>query len=371
MTLDDVLHAGVGRVYTAAVVHVRRGGRVVYERAVGQPNPEASPAPTRVDTLFDLASVTKVFTTTAFLALVEEGRIEVDAPLARVFPQFTGRREIRGYEDPLHPGEWITVESGGQVDAGRVTFRQVLTHTSGLPAWRPLYTLPPDAIRPTVLDTFFAYRPGTRVVYSDIGLILLGWALEALTARPLDRVIEEVVTRPLGLTSVHFRPVGRTPFEENIAATEVCPHRGRRVWGEVHDENAWALGGIAGHAGLFATARDVAGLGQAWLDRLQGRGDLPLSTALAREAVQEQARDGDVRRGLGWALRSPLPEGFTFPLGERTFGHSGFTGTSLYVDPERELVIAALTNRVYFGRDAAPILQWRRELHERVVAIWG
>ncbi len=372
MNINDILHAGLNRVYTAAVVHIRKRGQVVYERAVGHPNPEHSDAPTRPDTLFDLASITKIFTATAFLALADLGHIEVNTPLSQVIPEFAGPRPIRPYEHPLIPGAWVTVESSTElVDAGQITFHHLLTHTSGLPAWRPLHTLPPEKIRAAVLNTPFAYPPGTHVVYSDIGFILIGWALEALTKKPLDQVIEEEVIRPLGLTSVHFRPKGRTNKDISVAATEVYPQQARRMWGEVHDENAWAMGGISGHAGLFATAHDVAELGQAWLDRLYGRGRLPLTEGRAQLAVREQAQEGDVRRGWGWALRSPQPAGFTYPLGERAFGHTGFTGTSLYIDPDRELVIVALTNRVYFGREAEPILQWRRALHETVIKDWG
>ncbi|NPA90153.1 MAG: beta-lactamase family protein [Chloroflexi bacterium] len=364
--LDRLLTSGLGRVYTAAAVHIRHRGETIYERVVGHPNPEASPTPARIDTLFDLASLTKLFTTTAFLTLVDEGIISLTTPVADVLPEFQGLRPIRPYEHPLNPGEWVTVDPDGEVDAGTITFHHLLTHTSGLPPWHPLYRLPTDRIRPTVLHTFFSYQPGTHVLYSDVGLILLGWAVEALTGLPLDRAIQERVADPLGLTTLAYRPVGRTRFQPNIAATEVCAFRGRRMWGEVHDENAWALGGIAGHAGLFATVRDVAAFGQAWLDRLGDRGTLPISGHLARQAVREQARENEVRRGWGWALRAPVPEGFTYPLGEQAFGHTGFTGTSLYIDPEREVVIAALTNRVYFGRDPQGITAWRRALHEEV-----
>jgi CubicO group peptidase (beta-lactamase class C family) len=135
--------------------------------------------------------------------------------------------------------------------------------------------------------------------------------------------------------------------------------------GEVHDENAFALGGVAAHAGLFGTADDVASLGQVWLDVLQGRSDF-LPRDLAQEAVQLQAEDGDVRRGLGWALWSPLPESASHPLSRSSFGHTGFTGTSLYIDPERELVIACLTNEVYNGRIDRGIGAFRVRLHKEI-----
>ena len=371
--LDRLLEEHAGRVYTAAVLHIRRHGEIVYERAVGYPNPEASPATTTPDTLFDLASLTKLFTATAIMALIHqrpdafpEG---VDTPVAHILPEFRGKRPIHAYEDPLHPGEWVTVSEGARdVDAGVVTLRDLLAHCSGLPAWRPLYRWSPQTIRQRVLNTFFSYLPRTRVVYSDIGFILLGWVIEAVTGQQLDHAIRDLVLNPLGLKHVGYRSPGKTPFprEDKVAATEFCRWRGRRVWGEVHDENAWALGGVAGHAGLFGTARDVAAFGQAWLDALHGKDTLPVPTPLVREAVSEQAKDGVVRRGLGWELRSSDPESFTFPLSPSTFGHTGFTGTSLHVDPERQIVIACFTNRVYYGRDASGIMEFRRKVY-RVV----
>ncbi len=138
------------------------------------------------------------------------------------------------------------------------------------------------------------------------------------------------------------------------------------MWGEVHDENAWALGGVAGHAGMFGTAKDVGMFGQAWLDALGGAGPLPLPPALAREAVMPQAEEGGVRRGLGWALRSADPETFTSPLSPQAFGHTGFTGTSLHVDPTTETVIVVLTNRVYYGRDARGIMAFRRHVYRTI-----
>ncbi len=360
----------VGQVYTAAVVHVRQGGRVVYETAAGSLNPEVASLPTTSASLFDLASLTKVMVATAFFTLVAQGEVDLHAAVHTVLPDFRGPRPIRPYEDPLRPGHVIRVSPDvGPVDASRVTFWHLLTHTSGLPAWTPLYREPAPERRARVLQTAFAYPPGMRVIYSDLGFMLLGWALEALTGRPLPAVLEERVWRPLGLRSVHFRPKPAMPGVADVAATERCAWRGRRLWGEVHDENAWALGGVSGHAGLFATAADVATFGQAWLEALRGRGPLASLGDLAREAVRLQAEDGDVRRGLGWALWSPATVSPSHPFSPRAFGHTGFTGTSLYVDPERDLVVVALTNRVYYGRHPEGILRWRVRLHTWVTAL--
>ncbi len=361
--LDRFLNEAVGRVFPTAVLHINHAGQTVYTRAVGWVDPDTRQQPATLDTLFDLASVTKLFTTTAFLRLVAAGKVGLDDPVCGVLPEFVGKRPFRPYEDPLNPGHFVTVAPDeGVVDASRTTFRQLLTHSSGLPAWRPLYQQAREEIRPFVLHTFFSYPPNTRVVYSDLGLIMLGWAIEALTEQPLAQAISALVLQPLAIDSVLFNP----PDPGRCAPTEFCRWRNRRMQGEVHDENAWQLGGVAGHAGLFGTAVGVVALGQAWLDVVQGRSDF-LPRGLAETAVSLQTQDGDTRRGLGWALWSPYPLSPSHPLGPRTFGHTGFTGTSLFMDPDRDLVIACLTNEVYAGREDRGIAPFRVAYHQKIV----
>jgi CubicO group peptidase (beta-lactamase class C family) len=291
----------------------------------------------------------------------------LDTAVADIIPDFTGQRPIQPYENPLKPGTFVAVTNeAGYADAGQVTFRHLLTHTSGLPAWRPLYQFTIHnsqfTIHTAVTQTFFSYPTGQHVIYSDLGLILLGWAIEHLTGRSLRDEIE-TMTRQFTTAPIQFGPVA----PEQVPPTEFCSWREKRMRGEVHDENAWAMGGVAGHAGLFGTATAVADLGQAWLNAVQGGGLLP--QALAQEAVSLQAEDGAVRRGLGWALWSPLPESASHPLSQSTFGHTGFTGTSLHVDPERDMVVACLTNEVYNGRQNRSIGAFRVALHERTVRL--
>jgi serine-type D-Ala-D-Ala carboxypeptidase len=364
--VDVVIRVALERVFPSAQVVVLHTGQVQFAASYGWLDPETRRQPVNADTLFDLASVTKLFTVTAFMALVEAGRVGLDQAVQTVLPGFGGSRPIRPYEDPLAPGRWVQVETGteaAEVDASAVTFRHLLTHTSGLPAWRPLYREPsPDAARRMALGTFFSYPVGSRTVYSDIGLILLGLSIEWLTGLPLDQAIARLVTDPLGLHQTRFLPVGGTVTVQ-AAPTEECRWRGRRIVGEVHDENAAGLGGVAGHAGLFSTAEDVARLGQMYLER--GRPILQPSTVA--EMTRLQAQDGDVRRGLGFALWSPDPEASGNAFGPAAFGHTGFTGTSLWIDPSRELVVAVMTNRVYYGRDAGGILAFRVSLHRAIV----
>ncbi len=364
--VDRVIRAALERVFPATQVVVLHAGQVQFAASYGWLDPETRLRPVTPDTLFDLASVTKLFTVTAFMVLVEAGRVGLDQAVQTVLPEFSGPRPIQPYEDPLAPGQWVQVETGtasAEVDAGMVTFRHLLAHTSGLPAWRPLYREPsPDAARRMAFDTFFSYPVGSRTVYSDIGLILLGLSIEQLTGLPLDQAIVRLVSEPLGLQHTRFLPVGGTVTVQ-AAPTEECRWRGRRIVGEVHDENAARLGGVAGHAGLFSTAGDVARLGQMYLDR----GRPILQPATVAEMTRLQAQDGDVHRGLGFALWSPDPEASGNAFGPAAFGHTGFTGTSLWIDPSRELVVAVMTNRVYYGRDAGGILAFRVGLHRAIV----
>jgi CubicO group peptidase (beta-lactamase class C family) len=353
------------RLTPAAQLVVRKDGQVAFSRCLGWLDVETQQRPVNDDTLFDLASVTKLFTTTAFLRLMEAGWVELDQTVATLLPEFSGRRSICPYEDPLHWGAFVSVsaEEDASVDAGQITFRQLLTHTSGLPAWRAFKDQPDaESARRLALETTFAYLPGTRIVYSDVGLILLGMALERLTNRRLDEVIAEQVTRPLGLEHTCFLPVG-----ENVAPTEFCKWRNRRIVAEVHDESAARLGGVAGHAGLFSTAADVARFGQVFLDE----GMPLLQSQTVAEMRRVQAEFEGTQRGLGFALWSADPEASSNPFSPTAFGHTGFTGTSLWMDPDRQLVVALLTNEVYGGREGRGILELRVAVHRAVVMAFG
>jgi CubicO group peptidase (beta-lactamase class C family) len=215
----------------------------------------------------------------------------------------------------------------------------------------------------------FLYRypfidlPGHRVVYSDVGLMLLGRALEVIAGATLDQVIQTQVLDPLGLSHTHFNPVQKGWASlDQIAPTELdLRWRQRRVWGEVHDENACALGGVAGHAGLFSTAMDVALFGHAWLSQPQTMG---VDAKLAALAKSELACTEDVRRGLGFVIKSAHNASAGDHFSPQTFGHTGFTGTTLWVDPDRQCVVACLTNGVYAGRAQHAPHAFRRRLHD-------
>ncbi len=367
----------------SAALAVYVEGRLVLQRAYGCLEPETCPQPIHSGTRFDLASVTKLFTATAFLMQVAEGRVRLDDPVVSVIPEFGshGPRPIEGGQDP-HTLERLPpdTQARGPVDPATVTFRHLLTHTGGLAPWRDLFLHtgppPPPPGHPDpvprqervaralglIASYPFVDVPGRTVRYSDLGLILLGEAVARLEGVPTPaEAIHRRVLDPLGLERTTFNPPepGLCPPTEFDARW-----RGRRCWGEVHDENAASLGGIAGHAGLFGPAGEVARFGLQWLRAVQGRAADWLPTEIARQAVQSQA-DG---RGLGWVLKTPPPAyssaGALFS--PQSFGHTGFTGTSLWIDPRRELVVALLTNRVYYGRDPQAITALRPAVHDAI-----
>ncbi|MFB5083530.1 serine hydrolase domain-containing protein [Symbiobacterium thermophilum] len=328
-----------------AVVVIARDGAVAAHRALGWAAVYPRRRPMTPGTLFDLASLTKVMATLpAVLRLMEMGEIRLDDPLHLFFPEYQGdgRQEIR--------------------------IRHLLTHTSGLPAGS-LSLREPAASREEriarIAQVPLEAPPGSRIIYSDLGFILLGELVARLSARPLERFVREQVHGPLGLEETGYLPEGERAA--SAAATEFREHLGRYQCGEVHDQTATALGGVSGHAGLFGTAPEVAAYGQMWLDG--GRGVLSPAAVAAATRDQTPHIQGPEHRGLGWIVAHEgaafLSCGDLFSVG--SFGHTGFTGTSLWVDPHRRLVVALLTNRVHFGR-SDHIRRLRPLFHNAVAA---
>lgn len=368
--IEDLILTGLQDVAPAMSLAVYLRGTPILRRAYGYLDPESRLHPTQNTTLFDLASVTKLFTTTAFLVQVSAGKVALDDPVVSVVPEFGagGARDIEGGQDP-HTLERQTATVSGKVDPAQVTFRHLLTHTAGLAPWRDLFLkldMGKDHLARVqqALDLIGGYafvdHIGASVNYSDLGLITLGSAVARIDGQPtLAQVIYSHVN-----AAITFNP----PLATLCAPTEDDQRwRKRRIQGEVHDENAAALGGIAGHAGLFGTADQVAQLGLRWLFALKGK-DSKLSEQVAKEATTTHHDD----RGLGWIVKHNNDELFScgdqFSVG--SFGHTGFTGTSLWVDPLRELVVSLMTNRVYYGRDSMNILPFRRHIQE-AIARWA
>ncbi|GAC1517312.1 MAG: hypothetical protein NVS1B4_17050 [Gemmatimonadaceae bacterium] len=313
--------------YPGAAVVVGRKGATVWQKGFG--HLDWSPQSGDVDarrTLYDLASLTKVVgTTTAIMLLYDQGKLGLDDPVVKYVAGFTG-----GFRDS-------------------VTIRQLLTHTSGLPSGRDLWRLArsPAEARQLVIDTQLECRPGSCYVYSDLGADMLALVAEAVSGQSLDVLLRERVFAPLGMQDTFFKPDG--PDRDRTAPTEVAPPRGYPLRGEVHDENAFTLGGVAGHAGLFSTASDLATFAQMMLNGGKINGVRIVSDSVVRLFTKRSAG----HRALGWDTCTNDGSCGNY-LGEEAYGHTGFTGTSLWIDPDREMFVILLTNRVHAARARRP-----------------
>ena len=313
--------------YPGATVVVGRKGYVVLERGFGRLSwPVTSARVTADRTIYDLASLTKVVgTTTAIMILFDQGRLSLDAPVAAYLPAFSG-----GYKDS-------------------VTIGQLLTHRSGLPAGRDLWRLAsnPEDARRYVIDTPLQCKPGDCFIYSDLGFDLLGMVVESVSGESLDVFLGEHVFQPLGMTQTGFRPADSV--RTRVAPTEVNPPRGYPLQGEVHDENAYTLGGVAGHAGLFSTATDLSIFAQMLLNGGTYDGVRLVSDTTVALFTKRAAGT----RALGWDTCDDEGSCGRF-LSDRAYGHTGFTGTSIWIDPDRQMFVILLTNRVHAARARRP-----------------
>ena len=337
--------------YGGAVALIVRHGAIALHRATGWAvrEPEDQRSPMGVDAIFDLASLTKVVATTpSILRLVADGTIALDGPVGEIIPEF-----------------------GVEGAKREVTIRRLMSHSAGLSAWRPVFTQATgaDAYLADFAATQPEHRPGAQVIYSDPSFITLGEVLHRVTGDPISVYAGREVFAPLGMVDTLFTPP--RALRSRIAATEIgnafeagkepdgapiaTGWRQGLIRGEVHDGNAWyGFGGVAGHAGLFGTSIDLARYGQAWLN-----GGILGEARILPENVVVEARTNQIeiageteRRGLGWRL---VPEPGTPEeapdsgrgLSWNAFGHTGFTGTSLWIDPDFDLVVVLLTNRVH------------------------
>ena len=332
----------IGTLCTAASVLLDKDGeRTGYVSGTLCPEPDGgADAPCTPASLFDLASLTKLATTALTLAFVRDRLLTLDTPLRELVPDFRG----------------------GAKDG--VTLAQVLTHTAGLLWWLPLYeesrSIEEAAWR--AAQEPLARDPGT-FVYSDLGYIMLTQGLANAGGAPFADLVRERVLEPAGAETARFLPDDREPCVATERYDAPDAYRRRRLRGEVHDENAHAMGGISGHAGLFGTAADVLALARVFRDGAVVGNDL---AALAR---REHARGENARRGLGLALRAPDGPMTGRYMSDRAFGHTGFTGTSVWSDPASATTIVLLTNRVYFGRaNDDAMYRFRIAVHETLTA---
>jgi len=309
----------------------------------------------KADTLYDVASMTKVIvTTTLTMMLVEQNKLDLDAPVERYLPEFAAAAK----SDP-NP-EWRS----------RITVRMLMLHDSGLPAHRDFFLQAKgyDQILKLVMAEPLVYEPGTQVIYSDLGMILEGEIVHRLFGQTLDKLAQEKIFGPLGMKNSLFNPPAK--MKTRIAPTEYdATFRKKLMWGEVHDENAWAMGGVAGHAGLFTTAGDVAIFAQTMLN-----GGIYGHYRIAQTATVDEFTTrhtiGNSVRAIGWdAPTTFYTSGHYFS--DTSYGHTGFTGTSIWIDPQRQLFVILLTNRVNPTRANEKIRQARPAIHDAIFQALG
>ena len=344
--IDQIMNQAITeKVMPGAVAIVARGGKIVKHDAYGfsaqytddSRTEMESPIPMQTNTIFDLASISKIFTATSVMMLFEKGLFELDDPVAKHIPEFAAN----GKEN--------------------VTIRQLLTHTSGFVAWIPLYSQgnSRDERLQSVLSQPLANAPGTTYTYSDLNMITLGVLIERLSGTRQDEFVKTHITGPMGMKDTMYNPPAF--LKNRIAATEFqsIPDRGL-VWGEVHDENAWSLDGVAGHAGVFSTAKDLAMLAHVFLNNGKYGGKTMLKPETVQLLLQNEneAFPGN-DHGLGWELGQGW---YMDALSEGTysFGHTGYTGTSIVVSPNNKTVAILLTNRVHPSRTTVSTNQTRR-----------
>jgi serine-type D-Ala-D-Ala carboxypeptidase len=358
------------RVIPGAVLMVRRGDEIAYQGAFGYRTLMPEPQPLRLDTVFDLSSLTKPLATTILaMMLVREGKLRLDDRVTRFFHNF------------------------GVHGKGYVTFRHLLAHCSGLTAWRPFYQEIAEIERGGKVN-FMASRGakehvyeqihrekleaplGTKAIYSDLNFMLLGEIVEQVGGAALDRFCREKIYRALGLRSTDFIDISMVrsrrlePVPEMFAPTEVCPSRKRLLVGEVDDENAYAMGGVAGHAGLFAPVREVDRIARELLASWHGRSEL-----VPQKIIREfWTRDRNVKSStwaLGWDTPSAEHSSSGHHFSPAAVGHLGFTGTSIWIEPEKGIAVSILTNRVHPKRDNQAIREFRPRIHDLIMEALG
>lgn len=353
-------------VFPGAQLAVRLRGELQCMVVAGRLSSEPPGLPVHPSTIYDLASLTKpLATATSVLLLIQRAKLGLEDPVQRILGELEGT--------PI----------------GRATVRDLLTHRSGLPGWRPFYErldardiVPgfPGESQPItqhvlrmIRDESLIYACGEQNVYSDLGFMLLGFLVERLSGTPLDLWYEEAIARPLGADPLLFCPtVGRMeqgvirPAVDvsRIAPTEQDEWRNRLLCGEVHDENAAAMGGVAGHAGLFGTAESVLAVSGAWLSSHRGRQSI-LDGKLVRQFTNRQESPPQSSWALGWDTPS-VPSSAGSRFSEWSFGHLGYTGTSLWIDPLCELEVVLLSNRVHPSRKNEKIKVFRPCIHDLV-----
>jgi len=405
--IEEILQRGIDdEVFPGAVALAARAGKIVFLEHVGYRSLVPERASMARDTIFDLASLTKVFATVpAVMRLVDEGRIELDEPLSKLIP------------------------SANLGDKGDLTLRLLLSHSAGLVDWKPFYEKLRDQplkdrkklLREWIIEEPFAYEPGKGSLYSDLGFMLLEWVIEERTGEALPEFVQKNFYGPLKLKRTFFRRTseaanpprppftkggsreraeerkpldsrsplsrGQAPFsgndkpilasngkdygKEEFAATEDCPWRKNALQGEVHDDNAWILDGYSGHAGLFSSAEEIYVMANLLREHYLGKRDDLFKTATVREFFKRQDIVTGSDWALGWDTRALEGSSAGKYFSRDSVGHTGFTGTSIWMDLEKDVIAILLTNRVHPKRDNDKIKLFRPLFHDAVMEELG
>ena len=315
------------------------------------------------DCQFDIASMTKIFTCICFMKMVEEGLFSLNQPISELFPRMGGNKPIE------KDGQII-----GYADGSSITWWNVLTHTTGI-GWTRPKTRPSLLGLEESLDAIFslpfAANVNEHVIYSDVPIILMGKAMELKEKKTLEQIVNERLLCPLRLKGTEYRRKSKYVSFSDAKKNKIPPteydeiFRKKRIWGEVHDENAWCMDGVAAHAGLFATASDVCYLMMKYAEARVKGGILSLDIAKEMSSLQVE-EDGD-RRGLMWQLSGNGEEAYTRFLSRDSYGHAGFTGCFAWNDPSKNISIVFLSNDIYNGRDNRVLTKYRSQIMEQLL----
>lgn len=351
----ELLRQGVTEgVYPGAVLLVAKNSQIVFSHKVGYLSSISRSLPMRKDTIFDLASLTKPLTTTlCLMRLVDQDVLKLDQPIS----------------------ELITTSS--LKDKQDITSRLLLNHSAGFVDWKPFYH---DLIkyrmedrkrvlREWLVEAPLIYQPGKDCIYSDLGFMFLEWIIEEVAGVSMHHYVEHNFYHPLSLerTFLAQRSSLKTFEKDMFAPTEDCPRRKRVIQGEVHDENAFALGGYSGHAGLFGVVDEVYGIVNLLKEHYQGLRDDYLKPEIVREFFRRQGRADGCTWALGWDTPSPQDSSSGGYFSPNSVGHLGFTGTSIWMDLDRDIMVIFLTNRVHPTRNNEKIKEFRPKLHNIIM----
>jgi len=357
--IKKLLLEGVNNgVFPGAVLLVAHKGRIVFLQEAGYRSLETERGPVHKHTIFDLASLTKPLATTfAIMKLVDEGKALLDRPISDLLPGTL------------------------PVDKRNLTLRLMLSHSAGFPDWKPFYLkltqFRPDErrrlVREWIMSMDLVYRPGEETLYSDLGFIILEWVVEQVAGMSLPAFLDLYFFGPISLKRTFFGSLVRPAVfgEDQFAATEACPWRKKTILGFVHDENAYALGGYSGHAGLFGTAEEVYNLIILLREHYRGEREDHLKPETVREFLSRQGFADGSTRALGWDTPSPKDSSSGRYFSANSVGHLGFTGTSVWMDLDRDVIVVFLTNRIHPTRNNEKIKAFRPRLHDLVMEELG